>query len=88
MQQLIQIMKDELTVECGEVGLIWLWIILLKLEDLQLIKIIRIVLKQLGLIIVFLAQQKVLIQKDVEELLLLLLHVKLSTLVRKILKRE
>jgi hypothetical protein len=81
-------MKDELTVECGEVGLIWLWIILLKLEDLQLIKIIHIVLKQLGLIIVFLAQQKVLIQKDVEELLLLLLHVKLSTLVRKILKRE
>ena len=81
-------MKDELTVECGEVGLIWLWIILLKLEDLQLIKIIHIVLKRLGLLIVFLAQQKVLIQKDVEELLLLLLHVKLSTLVRKILKRE
>jgi len=81
-------MKDELTVECGEVGLIWLWIILLKLEDLQLNKIIHIVLKQLGLLIVFLAQQKVLIQKDVEELLLLLLHVKLSTLVRKILKRE
>jgi hypothetical protein len=81
-------MKDELTVECGEVGLIWLWIILLKLEDLQLNKIIHIVLKRLGLLIVFLAQQKVLIQKDVEELLLLLLHVKLSTLVRKILKRE
>ena len=81
-------MKDELTVECGEVGLIWLWIILLKLEDLQLNKIIHIVLKRLGLLIVFLAQQKVSIQKDVEELLLLLLHVKLSTLVRKILKRE
>jgi hypothetical protein len=81
-------MKDELTVECGEVGLIWLWIILSKLEDLQLIKIIHIVLKRLELLIVFPAQQKVLIQKDVEEHLLLLLHVKLSTLVKKILKRE